>query len=353
MAILLTGGTGYIGSHTAVALLNEGRRIVVLDNLSNSSADVIERIESVAGAAVPFVNADVRDTGKVTQALVDHRCNAVMHFAGLKSISESVVEPIRYFDNNVSGTFSLLKAMGEAGVSRLVFSSSATVYGNPVRLPVDETHSTSALNPYGRSKLHVEECLADLCKANPAWEIACLRYFNPAGAHGSGVLGEDLSHDPTNLVPHLAKVALGDLSMLNIFGQDYPTKDGTGVRDYIHVVDLAEGHVKALDFLDGRAGWHAFNLGTGRGYSVLEVLRAFERACGRTIPYRMASKRIGDAASVYADPSIAFDLLKWRPKYDLDDICMSGWRWFGRGRFASDLPTALTPEASRFNAEPD
>ena len=327
MAILLTGGTGYIASHTACVLVQAGHEVVLLDNLSNSRADVVERLRRITGRALPFHEADVRDRQRVAQVLRAHGCTAVIHFAGLKAVGESVQKPLEYFDNNVGGTLALLQAMRDAGVSSIVFSSSATVYGEPQHLPLGEAHPTSAVNPYGRTKLHIEEILADLCRADPAWRVACLRYFNPAGAHPSGLIGEDPNGIPNNLAPYIAKVATGELKSLGVFGNDYPTPDGTGVRDYIHVMDLAEGHAAALSFLQRQAGWHAINLGTGRGYSVLEMLRAFEKACGHPVPYDIKPRRTGDVASCYADPAKAFSTLGWRATRGIDEMCESTWRW--------------------------
>jgi UDP-glucose 4-epimerase len=327
MAILLTGGTGYIGSHTAAVLVQAGHEVVLLDNLSNSRRDVVERLRQITGRTLRFVEADVRDRARVAEVLREHSCTAVVHFAGLKAVGESVQKPLTYFDNNVGGTVALLQAMQDVGVSTIVFSSSATVYGEPQYLPLDEVHPTSAANPYGRTKLHIEEMLADLCRSDPAWRVACLRYFNPAGAHPSGLIGEDPNGIPNNLMPYIAKVASAELPSLGVFGNDYPTPDGTGVRDYIHVVDLAEGHVAALSFLQREAGWHAINLGTGRGYSVLEMLRAFEQACGHPIPFEFKARRPGDLASYHANPAKALALLGWRASRGIEEMCESTWRW--------------------------
>lgn len=331
MAILLTGGTGFIGSHTAAVLAEAGHEVVLLDNLSNSRRDVLERLRQITGRSLPFVEADVRDRAAVAGALRDYGCTAVIHFAGLKAVGESVQKPLAYFDNNVGGTVALLQAMQETGVSSIVFSSSATVYGEPQYLPLDESHPTAAVNPYGRTKLHVEEMLADLCRAEPAWRIACLRYFNPAGAHPSGLIGEDPNGIPNNLMPYIAKVARGELPSVGVFGNDYPTPDGTGVRDYIHVMDLAQGHAAALSFLQREAGWHAINLGTGRGYSVLEMLHAFEKACGHPLAHEFKARRPGDVASCYADPAKAHSLLGWQATQDIDEMCESTWGWCRRG----------------------
>jgi UDP-glucose 4-epimerase len=327
MAILLTGGTGYIASHTATVLVQAGHEVVLLDNLSNSRRDVVERLRQITGRTLAFHEADVRDRAKVAEVLKAHRCTAVVHFAGLKAVGESVQKPLEYFDNNVGGTLALLQAMRDADVSSIVFSSSATVYGEPQYLPLDEAHPTFAVNPYGRTKLHVEEILADLCRAEPAWRVACLRYFNPAGAHPSGLIGEDPNGIPNNLMPYIAKVAIGELKSLGVFGNDYPTPDGTGVRDYIHVMDLAEGHAAALSFLQKQTGWQAINLGTGSGYSVLDMLRAFEKACGHPVSYEIKPRRPGDVASCYADPAKASSTLGWRATRGIDEMCESTWRW--------------------------
>ncbi len=329
MNILLTGGTGYIGSHTAVVLAEAGHRPVLLDNLSNSSADVVDRLAQITGTRFPFIEGDIRDTALLRRVLADEGIGAVVHFAGLKAVGESVEQPLRYYDNNVGGTISLLQAMDETGVGTLVFSSSATVYGQPAYLPLDEAHPTGATNPYGRTKLHIEEMLAELAASGTNWRIACLRYFNPVGAHASGLIGEDPNGIPNNLMPYIARVAGGRLPFLNVFGDDYPTPDGTGVRDYIHVMDLAEGHRAAIDFLAGPAGagWHAFNLGTGCGYSVLDMVRAFEQASGRPVPYRIAPRRPGDVAACYAKADKAADQLAWRAARSLDDMCASTWHF--------------------------
>ena len=329
MNILLTGGTGYIGSHTAVVLAEAGHRPVLLDNLSNSSADVVDRLAQITGTRFPFIEGDIRDTALLRRVLADEGIGAVVHFAGLKAVGESVEQPLRYYDNNVGGTISLLQAMDESGVGTLVFSSSATVYGQPAYLPLDEVHPTGATNPYGRTKLHIEEMLAELAASGTNWRIACLRYFNPVGAHASGLIGEDPNGIPNNLMPYIARVAGGRLPFLNVFGDDYPTPDGTGVRDYIHVMDLAEGHRAALDFLAGSAGagWHAFNLGTGCGYSVLDMVRAFEQASGRPVPYRIALRRSGDIACYYAKADLAAAELGWRAVRSLDDMCASTWHF--------------------------
>ncbi len=326
MNILLTGGVGYIGSHTAVVFTEAGHDVVLYDNLSNSRAGVVARLEKMTGRTLPFVQGDVRDTALLTQVLQAHHIEAVVHFAGLKAVGESVAKPIEYYDNNVYGTLSLLQAMQSVGVRSLVFSSSATVYGDPQYLPFDEAHPTHPTSPYGRTKLHIEQILSDVA-TSPEWRIACLRYFNPAGAHDSGLIGEDPNGVPNNLMPYVAHVASGRLPYLTIFGDDYPTPDGTGVRDYIHVVDLAEGHLAALRFLEKEAGWHVFNLGTGQGHSVLEVVRAFETASNQSIPYRIGPRRLGDVAAYYADPEQAKVVLHWQATRTLQEMCASTWYW--------------------------
>ena len=337
MNILLTGGTGYIGSHTAVVLMQAGHRVVLFDNFANSQPVVLERLARILGEAPPFVEGDIRDTGALEAVLREHAIDAVIHFAGLKAVGESVAEPIRYYDNNVHGTVSLLAAMRATGVKTLVFSSSATVYGEPKYLPIDEAHPLSATNPYGRSKLHIEEILGDVAKSDPSWRIMCLRYFNPVGAHASGLIGENPNGVPNNLMPYIAQVAWGKLESLSVFGDDYATTDGTGVRDYIHVVDLAEGHAAALAFLANESGWHAVNLGTGHGFSVLEMVRAFEIASGRAVPYRVVARRPGDAAACYAQPDEAARKLGWRASRTLQDMCDSTWRWQREGAAALPL----------------
>jgi len=327
MNVLLTGGAGYIGSHTAVALVEQGHRVVLLDNLCNSSADVLPRLQHITGHNLPLVVADVRDTAAVAEVLAKHTIDAVVHFAGLKAVGESVADPLRYYANNVQGSISLLQAMQTQSVDSLVFSSSATVYGTPQYLPYDEAHPTSAINPYGNTKLQVEDILRDLAHASPNWKIACLRYFNPVGAHPSGLIGESPSGTPNNLMPYVVQVAAGQRGHLNVFGNDYPTPDGTGLRDYIHVTDLAIGHVAALGFLQGNPGWHAFNLGTGTPTSVLELVHAFEAINGVAVPRHIAPRRAGDLASYYANPHKAQDLLGWRATRGLADMCASSWIW--------------------------
>jgi len=330
MNILLTGGAGYIGSHTAVELMQAGHTVCVLDNLCNSDKSVLERVAAITGKLPTFVQADVRDMRAVTDALHRNQSQAVIHFAGLKAVGESVSEPLNYYSNNVQGTLSLLTAMQEASVHTLVFSSSATVYGDPQYLPLDEEHPTSATSPYGRTKLHIEEILCDVALATPAWRIACLRYFNPAGAHDSGLIGESPRGMPNNLMPYINQVACGQTPRLNVYGADYDTPDGTGVRDYIHVMDLAAGHLAALEFLQHHTGNHVFNLGTGRGYSVFEVISAFEAASDHTVPYQVAPRRTGDVACSYANPAKAQAALGWRAERSLADMCASAWRYQSR-----------------------
>lgn len=331
MNILLTGGAGFIGSHTAVALLEAGHRVVIVDNFANSSRKVIGRIESISKISIPFSQADVRDASEMERVLRQHRIDAVFHFAGLKAVGESVIKPLEYFDNNVNGTVALLSAMRKVGVSTFIFSSSATVYGEPRYLPLDESHPTSALNPYGRTKLHIEEVLRDLAASDSSWRICALRYFNPVGAHPSGLIGEDPRGIPNNLMPFIARVAAGALPSLQVFGNDYPTDDGTGVRDYIHVMDLADGHIAAFNRIsrndEGVAGFEVFNLGTGRGFSVLQMVHAFEAASGMPVPYRIAPRRPGDSAECFADPSLALKLLEWRAVRGLEEMCESTWRF--------------------------
>lgn len=329
--ILVTGGAGYIGSHTTLALLDAGFEVVVLDNLCNSSAESLRRIERICGQAPLFIEGDIRDRALLDRLFAEQRIAAVLHFAGLKAVGESVRNPLTYYENNVAGTLNLCQAMAAAGVFRLVFSSSATVYGEPAQMPIREDCPTGTpTNPYGRSKLMIEEVLSDLANSNSHWSIALLRYFNPVGAHESGLLGEDPNGVPNNLLPYMAQVAVGKLSELAVFGGDYPTSDGTGVRDYIHVVDLADGHLKALQAISANSGVHVWNLGTGKGYSVLEMLRAFEQACGCSLPYRIAPRRPGDIAECWADPGKAEDELGWKAERSLAAMMTDTWRWQSR-----------------------
>ncbi len=325
--VLVTGASGYIGSHTCACLLQAGWQVIGVDNLCNSSARAIERVEQIADCALPFHAIDVRDHVALTRLLQRDAIAAVIHFAGLKAVGESVAQPLDYYDNNVCGSVSLLRALHQQGVRKLVFSSSATVYGDPQCVPVTEDAPTSATNPYGRSKLMVEQVLSDLVSADPEWRIATLRYFNPAGAHESGLLGEDPRGVPNNLMTYIAQVAAGRRPSLAVFGDDYPTVDGTGVRDYIHVTDLARGHLAALERLFGTAGSFTLNLGTGQGASVLQAVAAFERACQRAIPLRAAARRPGDVAICYASPAKAEALLGWRAEKSLAQMCTDHWRW--------------------------
>jgi len=326
-AVLVTGGTGYIGSHTVVELMAAGHDVVIIDNLCNSKASVLDRIQRIAGRRPQFEQVDVRDRPALRRLLVSHRFDAVIHFAGLKAVGESVEKPLAYYDNNVSGSVALVECMSEAGVRTIVFSSSATVYGEPVSVPIREDSPLSASNPYGRSKLMIEEILRDTAATDPAWRVALLRYFNPVGAHSSGLIGEDPNGIPNNLMPYIAQVAVGKLKELPVFGADYPTPDGTGVRDYIHVVDLARGHLAALNALPRHAGVLTVNLGTGRGYSVLELVRAFSTSSGRPVPYRIVGRRPGDIAQCYADPSLAREMLGWQAQLGIDAMCADTWRW--------------------------
>lgn len=325
--ILVTGGAGYIGSHTCVELLDAGHELVIFDNFCNANPRSIERVEQIAQAKIPLVKGDIRDRSALEDALRAHVCDAVIHFAGLKAVGESVEKPLAYYDNNVVGTQRLLEAMQAAGVRQLVFSSSATVYGDPDYLPLDEAHPLRATNPYGRTKLMIEDMLRDVAVSDKSWAISILRYFNPVGAHESGLIGEDPQGIPNNLMPFVAQVAVGRRDELQVFGNDYDTPDGTGVRDYIHVVDLARGHVKALAHLQGNTGCHAVNLGTGQGYSVLDIVKAFARASNRQIPYAVAPRRSGDIASCYADPAFAADTLGWRAERGMEEMCRDHWNW--------------------------
>ena len=325
--ILVTGGAGYIGSHTCVELLNAGHDVTVLDNFCNSQLEALERVQRITGKRPALVEGDIRDGKTLVQTLQRSRASAVIHFAGLKAVGESVEKPLAYYDNNVVGTMRLLQAMDECKVKTLVFSSSATVYGDPQQLPLSEQHPLSATNPYGQTKLVIENMLRDLYRSDPSWRLSILRYFNPVGAHSSGLIGEDPSGTPNNLMPFVAQVAVGRRDFLNVWGTDYATPDGTGVRDYIHVVDLALGHLKALERLQLHKECLAINLGTGVGYSVLDMVHAFEQASGKSVPYRIGPRRAGDIASCYADPSQALALLGWRAERGLQDICADAWRW--------------------------
>ena len=330
MAVLLTGGAGYIGAHTCVELLQSGEAVVVLDNLSNSNPEALRRVEAITGKTITTIIGDVRDRGLLRTIFAQNPIEAVIHFAGLKAVGESAEQPLRYYQNNVSGAITLLEAMQEAQLRTLVFSSSATVYGDPQHLPLTEEHPLGATNPYGRTKLMIEDILRDVARSESGWRIALLRYFNPVGAHESGLIGEDPLGPPNNLLPFVARVAVGTYPSLRIFGGDYDTPDGTGVRDYIHVMDLAAGHLAALARLREHAGLYAVNLGTGAGHSVLEMVSAFEAASGRSIPYRIVARRPGDVARCYADASLAARLLGWRSTRDLNRMCLDAWRWQSR-----------------------
>jgi UDP-glucose 4-epimerase len=327
MNILLTGGAGYIGSHAAIVLSEAGNEVVLLDNFCNSHKGMLDRLQKILGKALLCVEGDVRNTALVIKILQDYKIDAVIHFAGLKAVGESVQIPIEYYANNVQGVISLLEAMKLSNVKTLVFSSSACVYGDPQYLPIDENHPTSATNAYGRSKLYIEEMLKDVANSDPAWKIICLRYFNPVGAHESGLIGEDPNGIPNNLVPYIAQVAVGKFAKLQVYGSDYPTPDGTGVRDYIHVMDLAEGHVAALSYLSTNCGWSVVNLGTGKGISVLEMLKEYERVSGKVISYSIVQRRPGDVASCFAKVDKAARLLGWQSSRSVQDMCSSAWRW--------------------------
>ena len=326
-SILITGGTGYIGSHTAVELIATGHHVFIIDNLCNSKASVLDRIEQIAGQRPGFEQMDIRDRAALRTLFSAHRFDAVIHFAGLKSVGESVAKPLEYFDSNVSGSVVLFECMMEAGVKSMVFSSSATVYGDPASVPIRENFPLSATNPYGRTKLMVEDILRDVARADSAWHIGLLRYFNPVGAHVSGLIGEDPNGIPNNLIPYVAQVAAGKLKELSVYGNDYPTADGTGVRDYIHVVDLARGHLAALKALRERPGALAVNLGTGQGYSVLDMVKAFSAVSGKPVPYRFVPRRPGDIAQCYADPALAREVLGWQAQLGIDAMCADTWRW--------------------------
>ncbi|KVZ38334.1 UDP-glucose 4-epimerase [Burkholderia ubonensis] len=325
--ILVTGGAGYIGSHTAVELLDHGYNVVIVDNLVNSKAESVRRVAQITGKTPAFHQVDVCDEAALGKVFDAHPITGAIHFAALKSVGESVAKPLEYYQNNIGGLLTVLKVMRERNVKQFVFSSSATVYGVPERSPIDESFPLSATNPYGQSKLIAEQMLRDLELSDPSWRIATLRYFNPVGAHASGLIGEDPAGIPNNLMPYVAQVAVGKLAKLRVFGSDYPTPDGTGVRDYIHVVDLAQGHIAALDALVKRDASFVVNLGTGRGYSVLEVVRAFEKASGRPVPYELVARRPGDVAECYANPQAAADVIGWRAKFGLDEMCVDHWRW--------------------------
>jgi UDP-glucose 4-epimerase len=325
--LLVTGGAGYIGSHTAVALLEAGHDVVSLDNYSNSSPRALERVQRIAGRPLTAVEGDVRDSTALARLFARHAFDGVIHFAALKAVGESVAKPLAYYDNNVGGTLALLQAMQEAGVRRFVFSSSATVYGAPEALPITEQAPIRTTNPYGATKAMVEQVLRDLAAADARWAVVSLRYFNPIGAHPSGEIGEDPNDVPNNLFPFICQVAAGRRERLAVFGSDWPTPDGTGVRDYLHVVDLAAGHLRAFDYAQRQAGFTPLNLGTGRGVSVLQLVRAFEAATGRAVAYSMVDRRPGDIAECWADPSAAAQLLGWRAEHSIEQACADGWRW--------------------------
>jgi UDP-glucose 4-epimerase len=327
MRVLVTGGAGYIGSHTCVELLEAGHEVLVVDNLSNSKEESLRRVAEITGRTAELVTADLRDRGALKAVLRDRELDAVIHFAGLKAVGESTRIPLEYYENNIGGTLTLCQVMAEAGVRNIVFSSSATVYGDPASVPIREHFPTSATNPYGRSKLFVEEILKDLHASDADWNVALLRYFNPVGAHPSGRIGEDPNGIPNNLMPFVSQVAVGKLPRLRVFGNDYPTPDGTGVRDYIHVVDLARGHLRALKRLQSNPGVVTYNLGTGRGYSVLEMVRAFEQASGRAVPYEIVARRPGDIAACYADPTLAREELGWSAELGIGEMVRDAWRW--------------------------
>lgn len=325
--VLVTGGAGYIGSHTCIELSEAGYDFVVYDNLSNASQEALRRVEEITGKEVPFVQGDIRDKEALQNVFEQYKIDSVIHFAGLKAVGESVQKPLEYYDNNVYGTIALCEVMQNNGCKNIIFSSSATVYGDPATTPIKEEFPLSATNPYGRSKLFIEEILRDLFVSDDSWKIVLLRYFNPVGAHKSGLIGEDPNGVPNNLMPFIAQTAVGKREYLNVFGNDYDTPDGTGVRDYIHVVDLAKGHVKALEKISDIHQVLTVNLGTGKGYSVLDMIKAFEKASGKEVPYKFASRRPGDIATCYADPSYAKEVLNWEAKYNIDEMCEDSWSW--------------------------
>ncbi len=325
--ILVTGGAGYIGSHTLILLIEAGYGVIVFDNFSNSSIESVKRVEKIVNRNITVVEGDIRNREDLNKVFKNHKIDAVIHFAGLKAVGESVSKPIKYYDNNISGTINLCRVMSENGCKSIVFSSSATVYGNPASNPIREDFPISATNPYGRSKLFIEEILRDIFISDNSWKIVLLRYFNPVGAYKSGVIGEDPADIPNNLMPFISQTAIGKREYLSVFGDDYDTHDGTGVRDYIHVMDLADGHVKALNKIDSFNRAVTINLGTGKGYSVLDMVKAFERASGVKIPYKIAPRRAGDIATCYADPSYAKEVLGWEAKRGIDEMCEDSWRW--------------------------
>ncbi|MEX1214284.1 UDP-glucose 4-epimerase GalE [Saccharospirillum sp.] len=327
MTVLVTGGAGYIGSHTCIELIQAGHTVLVLDNLVNSSAESLRRVEAIVRQPVDFVEGDIRDTGLLDRVFSEHDIDSVVHFSGLKAVGESTEKPLDYYDSNVYGTICLLQMMKRHGCKNLVFSSSATVYGDPHTVPIQEHFPLSATNPYGRSKLMIEDILRDLNASDAEWQVALLRYFNPVGAHQSGTIGEDPNGIPNNLMPFITQVAIGKREALSVFGSDYDTPDGTGVRDYIHVVDLAKGHVKAIEKLNSKPGCVAYNLGTGVGYSVLDMVKALENASGNKVPYKLVDRRPGDIACCYADPAYAEQELGWHAELGLEDMMADSWRW--------------------------
>ena len=327
MKILVTGGAGYIGSHTVVLLVDAGYEVVIFDNFCNSSKESISRVEKIIGKTLTVVEGDIRSRDDLAKVFNAHKIDAVIHFAGLKAVGESVEQPMRYYDNNIGGTVTLCEVMAKHNCKSIIFSSSATVYGDPHTTPILENFPTSATNPYGRSKLFVEEILRDIYVSDSEWKVVLLRYFNPVGAHASGTIGEDPNGIPNNLMPFIAQTAVGKRECLSVFGDDYDTVDGTGVRDYIHVVDLAQGHVNALDRLVDFSEVMTINLGTGKGYSVLEMVKAFEKASGKKVPYKIAPRRVGDIATCFADPFYAKEVLGWEAKRGIDEMCEDGWRW--------------------------
>lgn len=327
MKVLVTGGTGFIGSHTCVELLEKGYEVVIFDNLYNSKRDVVDKIEKISGKKVVFYEADMLRKEELRPIFEEHKFDAVIHFAGLKAVGESVQKPLEYYQNNLTGTMNLCELMAEYGCKRIIFSSSATVYGSPKTVPITEDFPLSTTNPYGTTKLFLERILSDLCVPDPEWSVVLLRYFNPIGAHESGLIGEVPNGIPNNLMPYITQVAIGKLDHLNVFGNDYDTPDGTGVRDYIHVVDLALGHVKAVEKVESGDGLFIYNLGTGKGYSVLDVVHAFEKASGKKIPYEIQARRPGDIATCYSDPSKAYKELGWKAERDIEEMCEDSWRW--------------------------
>lgn len=330
MKILIVGGAGYIGSHTCLALQQAGYDVLVLDNFSNSKAEALRRVSTITGKEVPIILGDIRKRDGLRRIFKQYPIGGVIHFAGKKAVGESVEMPLAYYDNNVWGSVALAEVMAECNIKTLVFSSSATVYGDPASLPIREDFPVGPTNPYGQTKLMAERIYGDLAVSDAAWKIALLRYFNPVGAHSSGLIGEDPNGIPNNLMPYITQVAVGRREKLTVFGNDYPTHDGTGVRDYIHVMDLAEGHVRALEWLQGQSGVHTFNLGTGRGYSVLEMIGAFERAAQRSIPYQISPRRAGDVAAMFADPNKAEQALGWKARRGIEEMCADSWNWQSR-----------------------